>query len=229
MDTPHLDAALREIEKLKRENIILHAKYDQCYRELKQKQESWDKAANYRDEVLKLREEDSRMRAINRGLGEERYRLHKRVHELVKQCDEKSKRIEDLCKENSVLENRINERYSDCNYHMRALDRLCAFVKPKDMTSEGAVSAAINWINRLIEDHEQSQARFRELTEERDALLRWKNGAMVVDRQVASVDNYVRTHPEAVIGDDVWGLVGKWLVERDYLKRKLTEIKKLIP
>jgi hypothetical protein len=112
---------------------------------------------------------------------------------------------------------------------MRALDRLCAFVKPKDITSEGAVSAAINWINRLIEDHEQSQARFRELTAERDALLRWKNGAMVVDRQVASVDNYVRTHPEAVIGDDVWGLVGKWLVERDYLKRKLTEIKKLIP
>jgi hypothetical protein len=72
------------------------------------------------------------------------------------------------------------------------------------MTSEGAVSAAINWINRLIEDHEQSQARFRELTEERDQLLRWKNEALVMQN------------------------VGEWLQECDYLKRKLSELKKLM-
>lgn len=223
METPNLNAAIREIEQLRcaatlntarqrsdedawkrveefRVRVLglekaLNAKNqallynEQRVRdltaELKQKQESWDKAANYRDEVLKLRAE------------------------------------------NRELEKRINERYSDANYHMNALDRLAAFVKPKDLSSEGVVSAAINWINRLIEENERARRNNADLGEERDRLRDWKNAAMVVDRQIASIDNYVRTHPEAVIGDDVWGLVGKWLVERDYLKRRFDEIKKL--
>lgn len=103
------------IAKLDEEIVALKA-------ELARKQESWDKAANYRDRVL----------------------------ELVKQCDEKSKRIDNLCEENAVLEKRINERYADADYHMNALNRLCSFVKPKDTSSASVVQATINWINRLL-------------------------------------------------------------------------------
>jgi tetratricopeptide (TPR) repeat protein len=154
--------------------------------ELKQKQESWDKAASYRDEVLKLREE------------------------------------------NAVLEKRITERYSDANYHMGHLDRLANFVKPKDLSSAGVVDAAINWINRLIEDHERSQKAFRELGEERDRLRDWKVESCVMSRKWDEIDKFVREHPDARIGDSISTLALRWLKERDAYKKLINNLRDII-
>jgi uncharacterized protein YhaN len=185
MDTPNIDAAIRDIQNLKDHITYLKLAYDRLSAELKQKQESWDKAANYRDEVLKLRAE------------------------------------------NAELEKRINERYADANYHMLALDRLANFVKPRDMSSEGVVAATIDWINRLIEDHERSQKAFRELGEERDRLLRWKNEQLTMSRKWDEIDKFVRGHPDALIGDSISTLALRWLKERDAYKKLIDNLQSI--
>lgn len=236
--------------------------------ELSLRQQSWDKAANYRDEVLKLRDEALKLRegrvraeACNRDLAQERDELRKQLEtermrlaavSVVALADTEVSRVEarkmhpdyrsaalgdverrvDECislrEENAILEKKLNERHPDILYHMDQLDRLAAYVKPQDMTSEGVVTATIKWINRLLEDNKQVKAVNNDLAEERNKLWNWKNEAMLVDKQIMSISTYVRNHGEATIGDNAWSLVGKWLQERDYLKRKLAEIKKLI-
>ena len=193
MNTPNIDNLIFEVTSLrnseeslrveamglkrqleaKAEALDYHkAANDKLRKELAQKQESWDKAANYWDKAIKLQAEND---------------------ELVR---------------------RINERYYDASYHVNALDRLASFVKPEDMTSEGVVTAAID--------------RITHLTEERDRLQRWQDEAMLVDYEIDRIDRYVRSHAEATIGDSVWHLVSKWLIERDHLKRQLSDIQKIL-
>lgn len=157
MNTPNIDGLFAEVsllrnkithlqmtcDKVTHHNALLQAKYDQYSRELKQKQESWNKAANYRDECIELRKQ----------LADQKVAYSRLEHEFMGQRDEKAK----LANEVVDLEKRINENYTSAHYHMRALDRLALFVKPKDLTSEGVVVATINWINRLLEENKRAQ------------------------------------------------------------------------
>lgn len=111
MNTPNIDAVCREAEALKHQITYLKLAHDKLTLELAkrpswdtvdearsreaeartradkltvelaQKQESWDKAANYRD----------------------------RVFELVKQCDEKSARIKTLYEEREHFKRKLAE------------------------------------------------------------------------------------------------------------------------
>jgi len=220
MNTPNIDSFFTEVAALRNSqasfehaNKILQAKYDQARKELNQKQESWDKAANYRDEVLELRSE--------LALQQDSFKRLER--EFFRQRDEKAK----LANEVVDLEKRINEPYVDILYHMGAIDRLAGFIKPRDLTSEGVVSAAIDKINRLIEEVARGKKINRELGEERLQLQRWKDEALTMQRQWDSIDAWMRNHPECVVGDSVVQNVGKWLQERDYFKKKLQQIKEL--
>jgi len=76
--------------------------------------------------------------------------------------------IDSFFTEVAALRNNEESLRADANYHRGQLERLCYYVKPKDTSSAGVVSATINWIQRLLEDHERSQKAFREIEAERD-------------------------------------------------------------
>lgn len=50
---------------------------------------------------------------------------------------------------------------------------------------------------------------------ERDNLVAWKQSRLTVEAWWQRVDEFVRNHPEAKVGDSVCELTLKWLKERD--------------
>lgn len=81
-----------------------------------------------------------------------------------------------------------------------------------------AVRAALN-----CEAGQDAETVGRKLRAERDDLARWKREALQVEAWWKEIDEFVRKHPDVMLGQSVSAIALTWLKERDTLKHAITD------